>query len=181
VIDPAVVLLLSVCSAALFGSAALHKLAALQEFESALRGYEILPGRIVGAVSYILPLCELLIATSLCIEALRARATAAAALMLVAYALAIAVNLRRKRRYIDCGCAGFGERRAIAAWMVVRNLAFALLLMAFDVLPWSARALHWTDVVTVAGGALIIAFLYLTAEELLGRLPHVMRTAGAAR
>jgi hypothetical protein len=181
VIDPAVVLLLSTCSAALFGSAALHKLAALQEFKTALRGYEILPGHIVGAVSYVLPLCESLIAISLCLEALRARAIVAAAFMLLTYALAIAVNLKRKRRYIDCGCAGFGERRPIAPWMVVRNLACALLLIAFDVLPWSARALRWTDVVTVGGGTLIIAFLYLTAQELLGRLPHLMRTAGAAR
>jgi Methylamine utilisation protein MauE len=181
VIDPAVVLLLSACAAALFGIAALHKFAALQEFKTALLAYDILPVRIVGVATYILPVCELLIAISLWIEAFRARATIATAFMLLAYALAIAVNLKRERRYIDCGCAGFGERRPIAPWMVLRNVALALLLITFDVFPWSARALHWTDAVTVAGGALIIAFLYLAVEELLGHLPHVMRTAGAAR
>jgi hypothetical protein len=181
VIDPAIGLLLSACTAALFASAALHKGAALQEFKTALLAYEILPPRIVGVASYILPLCELLIAISLGIGALRARAILAAAFMLLGYALAIAVNLRRERRSIDCGCAGFGERRPIAPWMVVRNLSLAMLLVTFGVFPWSARTLHWTDAVTVAAGAVIVAFLYLAAEELLGRLPHLMRTAGGAR
>jgi uncharacterized membrane protein len=179
-IDPVIVMLLSSCAAALFAAAALHKLAVHDQFRAALVAYDILPGRTLGVASYILPVCELLIAISLLIEASRAMAIGIAVFTLSVYALAIAVNLRRGRRYIDCGCAGFGARRAIAPWMVVRNLVLSLLLALFDVAPWSARPLYWIDAVTVAGGVVIIACLYLAAEELLGRLPPVMRAGAAA-
>jgi Methylamine utilisation protein MauE len=181
VIDPAVVLLLCACTAVLFGTAAIHKFTALEQFKTALLAYNILPLRIVGGASYILPACEFLMAVSLCIEASRPWAIVVVAFMLSGYAQVIAVNLRRGRRYIDCGCAGFGKRRAIASWMVVRNLALALLLILVDVLPWSARPYRWIDIVTVAGGALIIAFLCLTAEELLGRLADGMRAGVGAK
>jgi hypothetical protein len=174
VIDFAIVLILSSGTAVLFGAAALHKLAAHHQFRAALVAYDILPARMVGTARYLLPLCELLIATGLLTTAARAMAIGFAACILFVYAVAIAVNLRRDRRYIDCGCAGFGKRRPIAPWMVVRNLSLALLLVCFDIAHWSARPLHWIDAVTVVGGVVIIAFLYLTAEELLGRAPQML-------
>jgi hypothetical protein len=181
VIDPAVVLLLSACTSLLFGTAAIHKLAAIEEFKAALLAYDILPAGIVRLVSYIVPVGELLAAIGLCIGPLRAWAIVIAALVLSLYALAIGVNLRRGRRYIDCGCVGFGNRRSIAPWMVVRNFALALVLVSFDLLSWSVRPFRWIDVVTIAGGALIIVFLYLAAEQLLGRQTYVMRAEAAAK
>lgn len=171
-IDPAIVLLLSACAAALFASAALHKFIALRAFQAALLAYDILPVRAVAIAGCIVPLGELLIASVLCSSALRSQALLAAAFMLVGYGLAISVNLRRGRRFIDCGCVGFAERRSIAPWMVARNLLFALVLVGCAVIPWSARNLRGTDAVTIIGGLVSIACLYLAAEELLGRVPR---------
>jgi hypothetical protein len=178
VIDPAIVLLVSIAIALLFAGAALHKLAVHAEFQAALAAYDILPSGAVGIASYLLPVCELVIAVSLVFAAARAVALGLAASALCVYAMAIAVNLRRGRRYIDCGCGGFGKRRPIAPWMLARNLGLALLLVLCDAFPAAARPLYWLDAVTVAGAVVIAAFLYLALEELLGRPPQPASIGG---
>jgi Methylamine utilisation protein MauE len=179
-IDPVIALIVSTAIAVLFASAALSKLAARAEFKAALAAYDILPSGALGMASYIVPVCELLIVAGLVPPATRAVAIGLAASILSGYALAIAVNLRRGRRYIDCGCGGFGKRRPIAPWMVARNLSLSLLLVLCDVVPDSVRPLHWMDAVTVLGAVVIISFLYLALEELLGRPPHLARAGAPA-
>lgn len=175
-IDPAVRLLVSVCGAALFATAAIHKLLGLGQFKAALQAYDILSAHLIGMATVLLPLTELLLAFGLCVAPLRSASLVAAALLLGAYALAIAINLRRGRRYIDCGCLGFGERRPIVAWMVTRNLTLALLFACVAALPESVRILQWLDALTVAGGVVISALLYVAAEELFAHLPHLKRS-----
>jgi hypothetical protein len=179
-IDPAIALIVSAAIAVLFASAALQKFAAHAEFKAALVAYDILPSGALGVASYIVPVCELLIAVGLVLAAARAVAIGVAASILSVYALAIAVNLGRGRRYIDCGCGGFGKRRLIAPWMVARNLGLSLLLVLCDVVPGSARPLHWMDAVTVAGAVVVISFLYVALEELLGRPPRLARAGAPA-
>ena len=55
-------------------------------------------------------------------------AASAAAGLLIVYAPGMGVNLARGRRDLDCGCGAAGNRRAIAAWMVWRNLILAPVL-----------------------------------------------------
>lgn len=167
-IDPAVGALLAGVFALLFASAALHKLRDLTAFTDALRAYQLLP-EAAARLAWLVPLLELTVAASLLVTASRTGASAAGAALLVLYAFAVGVNLRRGRRDLACGCGGPDERRPIAAWMVWRNLALAVLLAAL-VLPWSARAVEPADALTIGAGTAVAALLYMSLDRLLGRV-----------
>jgi|SRR5580704_7904696 hypothetical protein len=176
-IDPAPGMLLSGLFALLFLSAALHKARNLAVFAAVLRAYRVLPERLT--LAWPVPLLEFAIAVALLVMAWRAVAALSGALLLTLYGLAMAVNLRRGRRDLSCGCGAAHERRAIAAWMVWRNLLFALALSALA-LPWSTRALQAVDLLTVVGGIAVAALLYMSADRLLGRIaPRVALWGGS--
>jgi Methylamine utilisation protein MauE len=167
-LDPAIGALIVGCCALLFASAALHKLRDLARFTEVLRAYRVLPagaGRLAAGV----PVLELSVALGLLTAATRPAAALAGVMLLVSYAAAIAVNLVRGRRDLACGCGGPDEARPIAPWMVLRNLALALLL-AGTLAPWQARAILATDVLTIGGGVAVATLLYMSLERLLGRV-----------
>jgi hypothetical protein len=175
-LDPVIGSLIVGCFVLLFISAATHKLRDLNHFAEVFAGYGIAPLAHRRWLSRLVPLLEIIAALGLLVPASRAAAAAAGAVLLLSYAAAIAHNLRAGRAAIDCGCGGLDQRRPIAAWMVWRNLLLALLL-GLAMLPWSTRALEWTDGVTLGFGLLAIALLYSCAERLLGQ-PGVARDAG---
>lgn len=123
-------------------------------------------------------LLETTIAGALLIASTRGYAAVAGVTLLVLYATAIAINLRRGRLDLDCGCAGFADRRPIAAWMVWRNLLLAALLAA-TLLPWAPRRLAGTDAVTIVAGLAALASIYAALERLLGQV--MPRTAALRR
>lgn len=165
-IDPVFVLTLALLLAVLLGHAAWGKLTARREFAGVLEAYALVPAPLVGALSVLLPVGEAVVATGLLVHSLRPLAGALAALLLAAYGVAIAINLGRGRRDLDCGCAGPGERRPIAAWMVWRNgvLAVAAGLVA---LGGTDRALSVADGLTVLGAVTGFSLLYLALDRLL--------------
>jgi len=90
------------------------------------------------------------------------------------------VNLWRGRRDLRCGCGGADEEQKIAPWMVWRNFALAAVL-ASVLLPWTARPLALTDVLTVGCGVVAAVLLYLCLDRLLGpigRLTDELKTRG---
>ena len=124
--------------AALFLVAGLSKLRKRQQFERAVRGYGLLPGRFAPAVASGLPPLEIAAGVLL---ALGAATTAVATVLLVllgVFTLAVAVNLARGRQ-IDCGCFGAGIPRAITWATVARNVGLAA--MAATVALAAPRAL----------------------------------------
>jgi hypothetical protein len=167
-LDPAVGVLLIGCFALLFASSALHKLRNLPHFTEVLRAYRLLPG---GAVRLapLVPLAELSVAAALLPAVARQPAALAGVTLLCVYAAAIAVNLGRGRTDLACGCGGPDEARPIALWMVVRNLALALLLSG-TLVSWQRRALLPTDTLTVGGGIAVATLLYVCVDRLLGRV-----------
>jgi len=185
-IDPAVGLILALAFATLFATAALHKLRDLAGFDAAFVAYGLTPAAARVRWSRSVPLAELLVAIGLILGAARsdapragaigAAAAASGAGLLLLYAAAIGLNLRRGRRELSCGCGGPGERRPIAAWMVWRNLALALALLASFV-PWRVRAWTLTDGVTVLLGVAVVSVLYLSLDQ----LGEVARRAAALR
>jgi hypothetical protein len=177
-LDPALVLLIIAAALLLFGSAAWHKLRAPLEFAGALEAYRVLPTMAVGLVRWLVPLAELAVAVGVLWAGTRPAAAVLGAGLLIAYAAGIGINLRRGRRHIDCGCAAFGARRAIAPWMVWRNglLAATLLLL---LLPATARSLEWTDFCTVVAALLTVSLLYLSADLLLGQSVRRAAVTGA--
>src|SRR5215211_7230933 len=86
-----------------FLTAALPKLFARDDFERALRNYELLPRRLVPTVAAWLPRVELACALALFAGFAITFVTAIAAGMLTVFAAAVAVNLARGR-IIECGC-----------------------------------------------------------------------------
>lgn len=166
-LDPAVGVLLLACFALLFVSSAVHKLRDPGHFAEVLRAYEVLPE---GAVRFatLAPLAELAVAAGLLPGTTRFGAGLGGSALLGVYACAIAVNLARGRRDLACGCGGPDDARAIAPWMVVRNLMLALLL-GIALVPWKTRPLLPVDALTVAGGAAVATLLYMSLDQLLGR------------
>jgi hypothetical protein len=168
-LDPAIGGLIVGCFALLFLSAASHKLRDLRQFAEVFAAYGIAPALNRWQLSRLVPVLEIGVAAGLVTPLARGVAVVLGAGLLLSYALAIAVNLRAGRIAIACGCGGLDERRPIAAWMVWRNLLLAV-VFGVALLPWSARALEWTDAATVGFGLAAMAALYSCAERLLGEL-----------
>jgi len=170
--DPAIAALIVACIALLFAGAALHKLRDLRRFDEIFTAYGLFPWAARCRLSRAVPLLEALVAGGLLLDAARLMAAGVGVLLLLAYAGAIAVNLLRGRRELACGCGGPDDRRPIAAWMVGRNILCAALLLPV-MLPWSARPLVPTDLVTILGGTAACAVAYLCLDRLFGRTGRV--------
>jgi hypothetical protein len=168
-LDPDIGILIVAAMAMLLTGASLHKWGALAEFEVILAAYRLLPDWALPHTARFLPALELAIATGLVVPITRRWSALIGALLLLTYGSGIAINLWRKRLDLDCGCAGPGDRRSIAPWMVVRNLLLAVSL-AVVTLPWKLRPLEAPDVLTLGGGLAVLVLLYLAVDRLLGQV-----------
>lgn len=166
-IDPAFGMLIVLGTAALLIVAGGHKLMNLAIFAETFDAYRLLPVVLARRLAWIIPCAEIGIAAALLWAPSRSRAVPAAMALFAAYAAALALNLARDRRDLDCGCAGPGNRRSIAAWMVWRNLALAAFL-GFAALPWAVRPFTAVDFLTVGGGLAAAVILYGAVDRLLG-------------
>lgn len=164
-LDPAVGALVTLALAALFASAAAHKLRHPGLFRATLSAYRLVPRALEVPIAAGLAGLEAALAPALLLPASRPFAACAGSALLAVYALAIAANLRRGRRHIDCGCGGAGERRPIHAGLVWRNGALAVLLLAAAI-PWSLRPWAAADAITVLLGALAAILLYRSIDTL---------------
>jgi hypothetical protein len=179
VLDPGIGYLIVLAFALLFVHAALGKWRSLAAFGGVLGNYRLLPASLVAALAVLVPALETGVALLILASASRPWATATGVALLLAYAFAIVVNLRRGRYDLDCGCAGPADRRPIAAWMVWRNLVLAAALALAGV-PWSARPLAWTDLITIGGGLAVLTLLYVALDRLLGQvMPRTAALRGA--
>jgi hypothetical protein len=167
-LDPAIALLIVLCTALLFASAALHKFRDLRRFEEIFAAYGLMPAATRLPVARAVPSLEVLVAAGLLLEVSRTAATCVGIALLSAYAVAIAINLSRGRRDLACGCGGPDDRRPIAAWMIWRNILIAS-VSALVMLPWSSRPLALTDMITIGCGAAAAVLVYLCLDSLLGR------------
>jgi hypothetical protein len=179
VLDPGIGYVIVTAFALLFAHAALGKWRSRAEFGAILANYRLFPAPFVAVLAILVPALETVVALLILAAATRPWAAAAGIALLLAYAIAIAVNLRRGRYDLDCGCAGPADRRPIAAWMVWRNVVLGAVL-ATTGLPWSARTLAWTDLITVGGGLAVLASLYIALDRLLGQvMPRTAALRGA--
>ena len=170
-VDPVFTLLAVAALALLFGSAALAKLRDPARFAAVLEAYAVMPqgfAPFTRIIAFSLPFIELAVAVGLVLTITRPGAAWAAGSLLFIYGAGIALNLTRGRRAIDCGCEGFGQRRPIGGWMLVRNaLLIALAIVAGA--PQTGRAFEMMDALTVFGGLAAIVMTYFAADELLAR------------
>jgi hypothetical protein len=166
-LDPAFGYLIIAGIALLFASAGAHKLQDLARFAEAFAAYRVVPKALARRLAWLIPALELCVAASLLWEPARRAAAAAAVAVLIAYSSGLQLNLLRGRRDLDCGCGTARDRRAIAAWMVWRNLILAA-AVGVTVLPWSHRSLSVTDLLTIAGALAVGVTLYAAVDRLLG-------------
>jgi len=167
-IDPDIGALITAGAALLFLAASWQKWRSLAEFLEILGAYRVLPEFALPLMGRLIPALETAIGVALWIPNTRSIAALCGAALILAYAGGIAANLARGRLNLDCGCAAPGERRPIAGWMVARNILLGALL-ACATLPWS-RPLGVIDALTVVGGLVVLVFLYLTVDRLLGQV-----------
>jgi hypothetical protein len=166
-LDPAFGYLIITGIALLFAIAAAHKLRDLVRFAEAFAAYRVLPEALARRLAWLIPCCELCVAACLLWEPTRRMAAAAAIAVLIAYGSGLGLNLLRGRRELDCGCGTARDRRAIAAWMVWRNLILAA-AVGVSVLPWAPRSCNLIDSLTVMGGLTVGITLYAAVDRLLG-------------
>lgn len=164
-LDPVLAWILRASLAALFATAALHKIRDPRAFLRTFSEYEIVPRRVTIPTAFALVAAESLIAVGLMAGPQGFPAGLAAVSLLLAYSLAIVVNLLRGRRDIDCGCLGPAKRQPLSAWLVFRN-GVLVVAAAATALPVSGRSLHWIDGVTLLGGFLTLVLLFTALDVL---------------
>jgi hypothetical protein len=164
--DPLVELTVAGSLAMLFVASTAHKLAALGEWPGVVRNYRVLPEALALPAAGMLLIAGALTATTLFWPATRRLGACAAAVQLILFAAAMAINLRRGRSSIDCGCFGSRLRQGISAWMVVRNLALALLALGL-LLPVRPRELTVLDIATAVAVIATLTFLYPVLDVVL--------------
>ena len=175
-LDPVLAWVLRACLAALFATAAAHKIRDPRAFLRTFSEYEILPRVFTAPGAIALVVAELSIAVGLLVDPGGYQAGLAAASLLLLYSLAIAVNLFRGRRKIDCGCLGPANQQPLSGWLILRNVVIAVGAAATS-LPISGRDLHFIDGISLLGGFLTLVLLFnainiLAAERWLWPEPE---------
>ena len=166
VLDPALDMALRGAAAALFASAAWHKLRDPIAFWQVLAAYRLVPEPLARPVSILIPLVESTTALGLLFLPSSPAPIIAALSLWVLYGIAMAINLARGRTQLDCGCGGLAADQTIGWTLVGRNVllaGFASLLL----LPTGMRTILWLDGVTAFFGALILLLLYASCDHLM--------------
>lgn len=175
---PEVRLMVTVGLGVLFLIAALTKVRQFSRFRSAVAGYELLPRRLVGPVSRLVPVIELGWAAALLSGLVMRTALVAAAVLLLCFCIAMALVLAAGRQP-DCAC-GVGRDRPVGPALITRNLALAL----FALLGSMGTAPSIRDLVSrpsaLPHGAGVAALLILTAGALAARVLSEGRRATRA-
>lgn len=165
-IDPVPAAIMTLCLAALWLAAGLHKLADPKALERSLEAYDIAPRALLPLLGRLLPVLELALAAGLAYAPTRSAAGLVGAVLLTVYGIALALNLRRGRRDLDCGCMGFGAQSQISPALVWRNAIAAVASLSAGLLPRAERAWTWIDALTIIAGVAVIVLLYLALEGL---------------
>jgi uncharacterized membrane protein YphA (DoxX/SURF4 family) len=165
-LDPVFAWVLRTSLAALFATAAIHKMRDPDAFLRTFSEYEILPRRLTAPSAIALVMAELSISVGLLIPLGGYAAELAAVSLLSIYTLAIGLNLLRGRRDIDCGCLGPANRQPLSGWLLLRNGLLVMGGLAIC-LPMTGRSLHFMDGISLLGGFLTLALLF-NAINVLG-------------
>lgn len=128
-----VAFLLRVVVALVFLRSGAIKALNVADFRQAVRNYELLPPRLIGATAHGVPVIEL-VAAGLLLLGVELRAVSmVVAVMLVVFCVAIAINLLRGRT-ISCGCSGLVA--SDISWRhVIGNCALAAAAVVVAVWP----------------------------------------------
>ena len=165
-LDPALDMALRGAAAALFATAAWHKLKDPIVFWQVLAAYRLVPERLARPASILVPLVESATALGLLFLPSSPAPVIAALSLWVLYGIAMAINLVRGRGQLDCGCGGLASDQTIGWALVGRNVLLAG-FVSLLLLPAGTRTFLWIDSVTALFGALILVLLYASCDHLM--------------
>jgi hypothetical protein len=147
-------------------------------FADVVRGFALLPRKVVGGFARALPVAEVLVGMGMLAGIFSdwivlSWAGAASATLFSMFAGAIAINLLRGRSDISCGC--FGKKNHKLSWVLVGRASACLLISILTLPPFAAsvarEGLRDRVVLTLTGSGLVAAVW-------LGRF--IVSTASAA-
>lgn len=167
-IDPLLVVLVSMALGLLLAGAALHKATAFGQFAAAVREYRLLPPFMVTPVALLLAVTEGAVAIAWFSAPLRSMAATVTAVLFAVYAAAIAINLGRGRVHVHCGCSlgGAAGSSPLLSWrLVLRNLVLIALAL-IPLLPVSGRTFAALDWATLGAALAALGLLYAGASQL---------------
>ncbi len=173
VLDPLVLMVISLGFGSLFLSTSSHKIREFAQFRVVLAGYQLFPGVLVAPAACSIVAVELIL-TLLWFSALYtplfvAVSAILSAVLLTLYGMAIAINLIRGRVHISCGCGVPGANNTdqpLSSGILVRNSVLALVALA-GVFPIIERDLAWFDFLSVVAALVTASILYLATSQLL--------------
>jgi hypothetical protein len=174
-LDPVVGYLIVLSVALMFATASVHKLRDLRAFGESVAQYRVIPAGCARLAAVTISLLEVAVVVMSLWPRGRHVANILAICLLTGYALAMALNLARGHVELSCGCGAADEPRAISLWMILRNLLLVSAL-AVSMLPWSARTLAGTDLLTIAAGVTAASAFYLIFDRLFGEIAPVRIT-----
>lgn len=168
-LDPLLLMIISIGFGLMFLLAALHKLTALQRFRAVLDEYRVLPAALLPAASIALPIVEIGLGLGwLFFAEIRLLAMTTAGVIAL-YTLAIGINLLRGRVHISCGC-GFGKSAedddALSWGLVVRN-AFLIGVALASALPASDRTFGIYDYLALVAALIVVVLLFIAGNQLI--------------
>ncbi|MCZ6855836.1 MAG: methylamine utilization protein MauE [Gammaproteobacteria bacterium] len=172
-LDPLIVLVISLGFGALFLSTTSHKIREFAQFRVVLADYELLPGVLVLPAACTVVVIELVLTllwfSALFTSLFIAVSAILSAALLTLYGIAVGINLIRGRVHISCGCGVPGANNTdqpLSSGILVRNSVLALIALA-GVLPILERSLAWFDYVAIVTTLLTASVLYMATSQLL--------------
>ena len=169
-LDPLILKVISIGFSLLFLLAALHKLAAPDQFRIVLQEYQLLPRVLVAPVARVLPVFEILLGAGWLLAANPESVAIASALLLGMYTFAIGINLWRGRIHIGCGCGVAGaneDDQQLSYGLIARNAVLILAVLSATI-PAANREFGFVDYMTLVTAVLAGTLLYIASSQLLG-------------
>ena len=173
VMEPVVHQILRGAIRVLFFLSSSHKIGDFAGFKRTLAAYGVVPTGLEPPVAVVVIVAEA--AVTLFDQ------VALGGVLLVLYAALIAANLLRGRDRIDCGCVGVAGRDGLSWWLVGRNLVCAAGAFAVPFpTPAPLITLPWMAQLTVFGGILTLAAMYVATDHLIANATTIRRLREAA-
>ncbi|MEJ8547681.1 MauE/DoxX family redox-associated membrane protein [Brevibacillus borstelensis] len=107
-----------------FFTAGAAKLTKMDSHAAVVKGYRILPSRLIVPFVWFETVAECLVGALLFSGHYLSVSALFAACLLILYSIGIAVNVLRGRTEIDCGCGGIIGNHRLSMGLVIRNLVF---------------------------------------------------------
>lgn len=171
-IDPILYRALLAALAMILLAGALSKLRDVPAWFHAVEQYGLISPYLIRAVGILVLAAEFVSGLLLLVPPARPTGAMVAVLLLLTVTGAVIVNLLRGHTDIRCGCGGIGSDQRLSRALVVRNLVL-LVCATLLVFPELLREFSSVDQMCSVAGALTLAGLYATANQLLATQPRL--------